>query len=99
LNVQKATGHLKVCAFGCRAYVHLNSDRRENGMRTALALMAVYLGFEPNTRAWTFYIPERQMLWSLNQTQFDKHLFSFCKTSIIDKFHMDSTTDVLYQDA
>ena len=86
-------------AFGCRAYVHLNSDRREKGKHTARALMAVYLGFEPNTSAWSFYIPERQTLWSTNQAQFDEHSFPFRKTSIIDKFREDSATDILYQAA
>ena len=45
-------------AFGCRAFVHLNPDRREKGKHTALALKAVCLGFEPNTSTWSFYIPE-----------------------------------------
>jgi hypothetical protein len=46
-------------AFGCRAFVHLNSDRQEKGKHNPCALMAaVYLGFEPNTSAWSFFIPE-----------------------------------------
>ena len=60
--------------------------------------MAVYLGFEPNTSAWSFYIPERQTLWSTNQVQFEEHSFPFRKTSIIDKFFEDSA-DILYQAA
>ncbi len=86
-------------SFGCRAYVHLDSIRREKGKHTARALMAVYLGLEPNTSAGTFFIPERQSFWSTNQLQFDEHSFPFCKTSIIDKFLMDNATDGLYQDA
>jgi hypothetical protein len=86
-------------AFGCRAFVHLNSDRRDKGKHTPRALMAVYLGFEPNTSAWSFFIPERNALWSTNQAQFDEHSFPFRKTSIIDKFREDRATDVtvLYQ--
>ncbi len=34
-------------AFGCRAWVHLNSERREKGRHTTRALEAIYLGFEP----------------------------------------------------
>ena len=49
-------------AFGCRAWVHLNSERRENGKHTPRALEAIYLGFEPNTSAWCFFIPERQTI-------------------------------------
>ena len=35
-------------AFGCRAWVHLNSERREKGKHTPRAVEAIYLGFEPN---------------------------------------------------
>ena len=38
-------------AFGCRAYVYLNAERRENGKHTPRALEAIFLGFEPNTSA------------------------------------------------
>jgi hypothetical protein len=89
-------------AFGCRAFVHLNSDRRDKGKHTPRALMAVYLGFEPNTSAWSFFIPEKNTLWSTNQAQFDEHSFPIRKTTITDnndKFRMDSATDVLYQAA
>jgi hypothetical protein len=50
-------------AYGCRAWVYLNAERREKGKHTPRALEAIYLGFEPNTSAWSFFIPERQTLW------------------------------------
>ena len=58
-------------ASGCRAWVLLNSERREKGKHTPRALEAIYLGFEPNTSAWVFFIPERRILWSANQARFD----------------------------
>ena len=44
-------------AFGCRAWVHLNSGRREKGKHMQRAVEAIYLGFEPNTSAYSFFIP------------------------------------------
>jgi hypothetical protein len=38
-------------AFGCRAWVYLNAERREKGKYTPRAQEAIYLGFEPNTSA------------------------------------------------
>ena len=73
-------------AFGCRAWVHLNSERRENGKHTPRALEAVYLGFEPNTSAWCFFIPERQTLWVTNQAKIDEHRFPCRRRSIVHKF-------------
>ena len=84
--------------FGCRAWVHLNSDRRDKGKHTPRAQEAIYLGFEPNTSAWSFFIPEKQQLWTTNQAQFDEHSFPFRKTTIIDKYRMDCANDILYQD-
>ena len=51
-------------AFGCRAWVYLNSKRRDNGKHwhTPRALEAIFLGFEPNTSAWCFFFPERPTL-------------------------------------
>ena len=49
----------RFCAFGCRAWVYLNAERREKGKRVQ---EAIYLGFELNTSAWSFFIPERQTL-------------------------------------
>jgi hypothetical protein len=42
------------------AWVHLNWERREKGRSTLRALEVLYLGFEPNTSSWCFFIPERQ---------------------------------------
>jgi len=85
-------------AFGCRAWVHLNSERREKGKHTPRALEAIYLGFEPNTSSWCFFIPERQTLWSTNQAKFDEYSFPFRRRSMVDKFqHSENSCDILYQ--
>jgi hypothetical protein len=59
-------------AFGCRAWVHLNKKRREKGKHTPRALEAINLGFEPNSSAYTFFIPEQQTMMTSNQAQFDE---------------------------
>ncbi len=46
-------------AFGCSAFVHLNQEQIKKGMHNARALDVVYLGFELNTSAWSFFIQER----------------------------------------
>ncbi len=85
-------------AFGCRAWANLNSKRREQGKHTPRALEAIYLGFEPNTSAWCFFIPERQTLWSTNQAKFNEHSFPFCRRSIVDKFqNSENSCDILCQ--
>jgi hypothetical protein len=84
-------------AFGCRAWVYLNAERREKGKHTQRAQEAIYLGFEPNTNSWSFFISERQTLWSTNQAQFDKHVLPFRKRSIVDKFQRDYLVDILFQ--
>jgi hypothetical protein len=85
-------------AFGCRAWVYLNAERREKGKHTPRAQeAAIYLGFKPNTSAWSFFIPERQKLWSTNQAQFDEHVFPFRKRSIVDKFQRDNSVDIIFQ--
>ena len=66
-------------AFGCRAWVYLNAERREKGKHTPRAQEAIYLGFEPNTSALSFFIPERQTLWSTNQAQLMSMCFLFAK--------------------
>ncbi len=48
---------------GCKAWVHLNSERREKGSKhTPRVLEAIDLGFEPNTSEWCFFIPKKQTL-------------------------------------
>ncbi len=69
-------------AFQCRVFMHLNSDRRDKGKHTPHSLMEVYLEFEPNTSSWSFFIPEKNMVWSMNQAQFDEHSFPFLKISL-----------------
>jgi hypothetical protein len=53
-------------AFGCRAWVYLNSEGRENGKHTPRAVEAIYLRFEPNTSAYSFFIPEKNLIMSSN---------------------------------
>ncbi len=91
----KDVSHVR--AFGCRAWVYLNAERREKGQHTPRAQEAIYLRFEPNTSSWSFFIPERQTLWPTNQAQFDEHVFSFRKRSIVDKFQRDNSVDIFFQ--
>ena len=83
-------------AFGCRAWVHLNSERREKGKHTPRAVEAINLGFEPNTSAYTFFIPEKNTLMSSNQAQFDEGVFPFRKKKVVEQYQSDNSTDILY---
>jgi hypothetical protein len=64
-------------AFGCRAWVYLNAERREKGKHTPRAVEAIYLGFEPNTSAYSFFIPEKNTMMSSNQANLMKTCFHF----------------------
>ena len=68
-------------AFGCRVWVHLNSERRRKGKHTPRAIEVIYLGFQPNTSSWTFFIPERNTMIPSNQAQFDERIFPFLNNS------------------
>jgi hypothetical protein len=81
----------------CRAYVHLNLERRKKGKHIPLAQKAICIGFEPNSTAWPDFIPGKQVLWSVKKVQF-KHSFPFHKkTTMEDKYSIDSSMDILYQ--
>ena len=76
-------------AFGCRAWVHLDKQRRQNGKHTPRAKEAIYVGFTENMSAWTFYIPEDRKIMTTNQSGFPKMnflsgvgrwLINFCQT-------------------
>jgi hypothetical protein len=54
-------------AFGCRAWVYLDKQRREKGKHTQRAKEAVYVGFVPNMSAWAFWIPEDKKIMTTNQ--------------------------------
>ena len=84
-------------AFGCRAWVHLNSERREKGKHTPRAIEVIYLGFQPNTSSWSFFIPERNSMISSNQAQFDERIFPFRNKEMIEKYQSDQATDILFR--
>ncbi len=83
-------------AFGCRAWVCLDADRREKGKHTARAVEAINLGFEPNTSAYCFFIPEKNLMTS-NQARFDEYSFPFRKQKMVEQFQSDNSKDILYK--
>ena len=83
--------------FGCRAWVHFNSERREKGKHTQQAIEVIYLGFQPNTSSWSFFIPKRNTMISPNQAQFDKRIFPFRNREMIEKYQSDQATDILFR--
>ena len=57
-------------AFGCRAWVYLDKQRREKGKHTPRAKEAIYVGFTDNMSAWAFYIPEDRKFCHLIRSNF-----------------------------
>ncbi len=84
-------------AFGCRAWVYLDSDRREKGKHTARAVEAINLGFEPNASAYCFFILKKNNLMTLNKTRFDEYSFPFMKQIMIEQLQSDNSADILYK--
>ena len=91
----------KFRAFGCRAYVYLNEERRARGKHVARAVEAIYLGFatDHNMSAYKFFIPEGRKLMLCNQARFDELLFPIRKQSIIEQDKDDRRTNTLTRDA
>ena len=62
-------------AFGCRAWVYLDKQRREKGKHTPRAKEAIYVGyiyvgFTKNMSVWAFWIPEEKKTLTTNHLKF-----------------------------
>ncbi len=84
-------------AFGCMAWVYLNSERRDKGKHSQRAVEAIFLGFKPNTSAYSFFIPEKNTSMSSNQAQFDEGLFPFRKKEVVEQYHSDNSIYILFR--
>jgi hypothetical protein len=84
-------------AFGYRAWVCIDPQRRAKGKHTPRAEEAIYVGFAINTSAWSFYVPERKKIVTTNQVKFSEHEFPFRKRSMVEKHLIDNSTDMLFQ--
>jgi hypothetical protein len=84
-------------AFGCRAWVYIDPQRRAKGKHTPRAEEAIYVGFAINTSAWPFYVPERKKMVATNQVKFSAHEFPFRKRRMVEKHLIDNSTDMLFQ--
>ena len=85
--------------FGCRAWMHLNKERREKGKTAPRAIEGVNLGFasDLNTSAYKFLTSTGQVLTS-NQLDFDENFYPYRKEELIK--HMDdgdNETDILFK--
>ncbi len=69
----------KVRPFGCKAYVHLNKERREKRKQTPRAVEAIHLGFasDCNMSAYKFNILSSRKCIVSNQARFDEESFPY----------------------
>ena len=85
--------------FGCRAYMHLNKERREKGRHAPRAIEVINLGLatDENTSGYKFYIESSGKTLISNQAKFDENLFPYRNpdmiNELIDEF---SQLDVMY---
>jgi hypothetical protein len=86
----------KFQVFGCRAWVYLNSERRDKGKHTPRAVEAINLGFEPNTSAYSIYIPEKNTIMSSNQAKFDELAYPYRKQKNVEQLQSDNSTNILF---
>ena len=84
-------------AFGCRAWVYLNKERRDNGIHSPLAVEAIHVGFEPNTSSYSFFILEKNTPISFNQSQCGETVFPFRKKKMVEQYQSDNSTDILFR--
>ncbi len=87
--------------FGCKAYVHLNKERREKGKHTHRAVEAIHLGFasDCNMSAYKFYIPSSGKCIVSNQARFDEESFPYRNQDMIrGKLDEDNNLEILSVD-
>ena len=84
----------KFRAFGCRAYLYLNEERRPAGKYHPRAVEGIHLGFatDSNTSGYVIYIPATKKIILSNQVRFDELLFPYRKSEIVDKFVEEEAT-------
>jgi len=83
----------KFRAFGCRAFVTLNKDRRAPGKLSPRAVEGINLGFatESNTSGYAIFIPESRKIIITNNVRFDETTFPYRKQSMVDKYTADAS--------
>jgi hypothetical protein len=84
-------------AFGRRAWVYIDPQRRAKGKHMPRAEETIHVGFAISTSAWSFYIQERKKIVATNQVKFSEHEFPFRKRSMVEKHLIDISTDMLFQ--
>ena len=74
----------KFRAFGCRAYIYLDEDRRRKGKHVPRAVEAINLGFatDHNMSAYKFYVPSTRKIMLCNQAK----LMSFSSHTELGRF-------------
>jgi hypothetical protein len=50
-------------AFGCRAWVYIDPQRRAKGKHMPHAVEAIYVGFTINTSVWSFMFLKERRSW------------------------------------
>ena len=75
-------------ALGCRAWVYLDKQCRENGKHTPRAKEAIYVasGFANNMSVWALWIQEDKKIMTSNQVKFAEHEFPFRTRKMVDQF-------------
>ena len=85
--------------FGCKAYMHLNKERREKGKHTPHTVKVINLGFasDNNTSGYKLYNPTNQTNQISNQVKFDELIYPYRKAEMIGQQNDDCGIDILYQ--
>jgi hypothetical protein len=87
----------KFRAFGCRAYIYLDEDRRRKGKHVPRAVEAINLGFatDHNMSAYKFYVPSTRKIMLCNQAKFDELFFPYRTREILERDKDDHRTNIL----
>ena len=81
--------------FGCRAYMHMNKDRREKGRHAPKAIEVIHLGFATDciTSGYKFLIEGTGKHLISNQAKFDEDFFPYRNRTMVDE-HIDNLMKV-----
>ena len=87
----------KFRAFGCKAFMYLNKDRREKGKHLPRAAEGIHLGFASDSNT-SGYFPSTSKTLICNQVRFDESNFPCRKQSMVDRHVEDELVNILKEE-
>ncbi len=87
----------KFRAFGCRAYIYIDEERRGKGKHIPGEVEAINLGFATDHKmsAYRFYVSFTRKIMLCNQAKVDELFFPYRTRGILERDKDDHSTNIL----